>query len=222
MGEFTIRVKPDVIQDRVNKAEIRTIDSLSQQFGLDKGEILGDGIDLKEATHLDLDTFMKLSGNDDKITKGDLLKFAGTETADDVVRQYARGIAESLPQRVMDSASADAGPASTLAFQVVKRGYDIIVKAQRVGANGAEATATTEPSASGVFSIINGRDSNKDNKIAIAGELRMSTFVATVADALRIAEGGAQITPTQALKVILEKAGRVNNADLDVQYGTNQ
>lgn len=223
MGNFSITVKQDVVLDRVQKAQTAAIDKLSQQYKLDKGEILGDGVDIAEAPHLPFDQFMQLSGNDTKITKGDLLKFAGVETADDIIREYAQNIADSIPAKVMDSASAADGkdPNGLIKFEVIKHGPEIILKGDRAPLTNGTKVAT-DATASGVFSIINGKDLNADGQIAIGGELRGSAFVSTAGDAIKLAQGDMMVSPTEALQAILEKAGRVKGADIDIKYNAPQ
>lgn len=215
MAQFTIRVKPEIINERVNAAQTRDIDRLSQQFQLDKGQINGDGVDIAEAPHLPFDAFMQLSGNDTKITKADLLKFAGTPTADDVVREYARSIADSIPSKQMDQ-SGDV--TSALEFKVVKRGQDIIVRADRTTLNSPDQPKT-DPTADAVFKVIAGRDLNADGVVAVGGELQGSVFVQTAGDAIKIAGSDMVVTPVEALQAIFDKAGKVKNADLEIQYG---
>lgn len=213
MGNFSIRVKPEIIQERVNAAQTRDIDRLSAQFKLDKGEILGDGVDISEAQHLPFDAFMQLSDNDTKITKADLLKFAGTETEEDIIREYARNIAASLPARVADITPRSDTQQAYLDFKVKKQGEEIIVEAERtIPYQGTEATAA------GVFSIINGRDSNQDGKISLGGELMGSAFVSTTGDALKLAQGDMFVTPTEALQAIFEKARKFAPADVEITY----
>ncbi len=215
MANFSIRVKPEVVQERVTAAQTRDIDRLAAQFQLDKGQILGDGVDLNEAEHLPFDAFMQLSGNDTKITKADLLKFAGTETEEDVIREYARNIAASLPAKIADTTPRpDSQQVGTfLEFKVKKRGEEIIVQAERsLPHQGTEATAA------GVFSIINGRDANHDGKIALGGELMGSAFVNTAGDALKLAQGDSFVTPTEALQAIFEKAQKFAPADVSISY----
>lgn len=214
MGQFTIRVSPDVIQERVTAAQTRDIDRLAQQFQLDKTQIQGDGVDLDEAAHLPFDTFMQLSGGDAKITKGDLLKFAGTETAKDIVLEYAHQVADSLPAKVMDSASDSA---AALEFKVTVRGSDIMVRAERQPLTN-EAQPPNDPTAAGVFSIIGGRDANNDGQITVAGELSASAFVNTVGDAIKIAGSDMQISPTEALKAVFERAGKVPLPHVEIDY----
>lgn len=213
MGNFTIRVKPEIIKERVNAAQTRDIDRLAAQFKLDKGEIFGDGVDIHEAQHLPFDAFMQLSGNDTKITKADLLKFAGTETEEDVIREYARNIAASLPARVADLTPRSDGQQAYLDFKVKKRGEEIIVEAERtIPHQGTEATAA------GVFSIINGRDLNQDGRISLGGELMGSAFVSTAGDAIKLAQGDMFVTPTEALQAIFEKARKFAPADVEITY----
>jgi hypothetical protein len=215
MANFTVRVKPEIIQERVSAAQTRDLDRLAAQFKLDKGEIYGDGVDISEAQHLPFDAFMQLSDNDTKITKADLLKFAGTETEEDVVREYARNIAASLPAKIADTTPRpDNQQVGTfLEFKVKKRGEDIVIQAERsLPHQGTEATAA------GVFSIINGRDANQDGKISIGGELMGSAFVSTAGDALKLAQGDMFITPTEALQAIFEKAEKFAPADVDITY----
>ena len=219
MGQFTIRVKPEIIQDRVNTAQARDIDKLSKQFQLDKTKINGEGIDIQDAGHLPYDAFMQLSGNDTKITKADLLKFAGTPTADDVVREYAQKIADSLPAKVMDSASTPNGQdvVSSLEFKVAKRGQDIVVRAERTTLN-SPIQPQTEATAAGVFSIISGRDLNADGMIAVGGELQGSVFVQTAGDAVKLAGSDMVVTPSEALNAVFDKAGKLKIADVEIQY----
>lgn len=217
MGQFTLRVKPEIIQERVNAAQTRDINKISDQLQLNKDEIYGDGLDIQEAGHLPYDAFMKLSGNDTTITKADILKFAGTETADDVVREYATNIANSLPAKVMES--SDSGKSvATLQFQVFKRGQDIIVSAERSPLTDAPA-AKTDATAAGVFSVIAGRDLNADGQISLGGgELAQSAFVSTAGDAIKLAGDDMKVSPTEALKAILSKAGKMAPEDVEIAY----
>lgn len=219
MGQFTIRVKPEIIQERVNSAQARDIDKLATQFKLDKGKLNGDGIDIQDAGHLPFDAFMQLSGNDTKITKADLLKFAGTPTSDDIVREYAQKVADSLPAKVMDSASAPNGQdvVSSLEFKVAKRGQDIVVRAERTTLN-SPIQPETEATAAGVFSIISGRDLNKDGQISVGGELQGSVFVQTAGDAVKLAGSDMVVTPSEALNAIFDKAGKLKVAEVEIQY----
>lgn len=216
MSQFTIRVKPEIIQERVNAAQTRDINKVSEQFKLNKDEIHGDGLDIQEAGHLPYDTFMQISGNDTKITKTDILKFAGTETADDIVREYAGAIANSLPDKVMETSGGES--AATLKMEVVKRGQDIIVRADRIPLNEGKAPGT-EASASAVFSVIAGRDLNSDGQISLGGgELAQSAFVATAGDAIKLAGEDMKVSPTEALNAIFDKAGNVPTQHLEVSY----
>jgi hypothetical protein len=213
MGNFSIRVKPEIIQERVSAAQTRDIDRLVAQFKLDKGEVFGDGVDINEAQHLPFDAFMQLSGNDTKITKADLLKFAGTETEEDIVREYARNIAASLPARIADTTPRPDSQQAFLDFKVKKRGDEIVVQAERtIPHQGTEATAA------GVFSVINGRDGDQDGRISIGGELMGSAFVSTAGDALKLAQGDMYVTPTEALQAIFEKAKKFAPADVEITY----
>jgi len=217
IGQFTIQVKPEVIQERVNAAQNRDIERLAAQFQLDKNEIYGDGVDLHEAKHLPFDTFMQLSGNDAKITKGDLLKFAGTETARDIVLEYAHQVADSLPAKVMDSSSGGGEAAAALEFKVTVKGNDIMVRAERQPLNNAPQPPN-DPTAAGVFSIIGGSDLNNDGQIAVAGELSASAFVSTVGDAIKIAGSDMMISPTEALQAIFDRAGKVPLQHVSIGY----
>lgn len=219
MGQFTIRVKPEIIQERVSSAQARDIDKITSQFKLDKNKLAGEGIDISDAGHLPFDAFMQLSGNDTKITKADLLKFAGTPTADDIVREYAQKVADSLPAKVMDSASVGNGQdvVSSLEFKVAKRGQDIVIRADRTTLN-SPIQPETEATAAGVFSIIGGKDLNKDGQISVAGELGSSVFVQTAGDAVRLAGSDMVVTPSEALNAIFDKAGKLKTADVEIQY----
>lgn len=219
MGQFTIRVKPEIIQERVNSAQTRDIDKLTAQFKLDKSKLAGEGIDIQDAGHLPFDAFMQLSGNDTKITRADLLKFAGTPTADDIVREYAQKVADSLPAKVMDSASVGNSQevVSSLEFKVAKRGQDIIVRAERTTLN-SPIQPETEATAAGVFSIISGKDLNKDGMISVGGELTGSVFVQTAGDAVKLAGSDMVVTPSEALNAIFDKAGKLKTGEVEIQY----
>lgn len=222
MGEFQVRVKPEIIQQRVSAAQTRDINALAEQYKLDKNQIYGDGVDIQEAPDLPFDMFMKLSGNDTKITKADLLKFAGTETASDVVREYAEHIAGSLPAKVMEAGVADGKDVNaSLQFQVVKRGEDIFIKADRSMLNNENAPRT-EATAAGVFSVISGKDINGDGAISVGGELQGSAFVQSAGDAVRLAGPDMVVSPTEALSAIFEKAGRFNPGDVVIEYKTGK
>lgn len=226
MGQFTIRVKPEIIQAQVKAAETRDIDKLAQQFQLDKTQIDGDGVDINEASHLPYDAFMQLSGNDTKITKADLLKFAGTPTADDVVREYAQRVADSVPIKTMDSAGTGNGndAVAQLEFRVGKKGQDIIIRAERTMLN-SPTEPKTDPTASAVFSVIGGRDLNADGSITVGAELQGSVFVQTAGDAIKLAGSDLVVSPVEALKAIFEKAGKFGNlspAHLDIEYSTGK
>ena len=218
MGSFNISVKPEIINSRVQAAETKAIDGLVAKHQLDKAEILGDGLDMSEAGHLSLDMFSKLSQNDTKITKDDLLKFADAPTADTVIREYAQNIADSIPSKVLDSASSQSGEAvSELLFQVEKKGSEIILSATRSSAGGS-VKAATDATAAGVFSIINGHDTNGDNQISLGGELKGSIFASTTGDAIKLAQGDMVVTPIEALEAVLSKKGLISTADLDIKY----
>ncbi|MGV3525353.1 MAG: hypothetical protein ACO1RX_14070 [Candidatus Sericytochromatia bacterium] len=219
MAQFSVSVKSDVLQQRVNAAQTRDIDKVSQQFQLDKTQLLGDGLDINEAGHLPFDTFMQLSGNDTKITKADVLKFAGTETAYGIVREYAQHIADSLPTKVMESIPVNGTDVvSELNFSVTHRGEEIIVKAKRNPLSAPEG-AKTEATAAAVFSVIGGRDLNADGSIAIGGELQGNkAFVQTAGDAVKLAGSDMVVSPTEALTAIFEKAGKFALQDVEIKY----
>lgn len=219
MGQFTIRVKPEIITERVNTAQARDIDRLSQQFQLDKTQLNGDGVDIHEAPNLPYDAFMQLSGNDTKITKADLFKFAKTITENDVIKEYAQKIADSLPAKVMDTASTPDGQeiVSSLEIRMAKRGSDIVIKAERTTLN-TPVQPKTDPLASAVFSVIAGRDINADGVVAVGGELQGSVFVKTAGDAIKIAGNDMVVTPSEALKAILDKAGKLAPTDVVIEY----
>lgn len=221
MGTFSIQVKPQIVEQQVKAAETRDINKLAQQFQLDKNEIYGDGVDIKEAPQLGFDTFMQLSGNDTNISKADLLKFAGTETADDVVRNYAAAVASSLPLKVTDTMGEKtaSGAVPGLIFEVRKRGAEILVGAKRSVEGGSMATPQTKAAADAVFSVINGRDLDGDGQIALGGELaQSSTFVQTAGDAVRLAGPDMKVSPTEALTAIFEKAGKLPLSHLEISY----
>ncbi len=215
MGQFTITVKPEIIQARVQAAQNRDIDKLSKEFQLDKAQINGDGVDMEEAAHLPYDAFMQLSGNDTKITKADLLSFARTPTEKEVVLEYARQVSNSLPAQVMES--SDDG-ANQLNFKVVMRGQDIVVRAERSSLS-SPITSKTEATAAGVFSIIGGNDKDGDNLITVGRELQGSVFVKTAGDAIKLAGSDKVVTPVEALTAIFEKAGKLPVSDINIQYG---
>lgn len=221
MSQFSIQVKPEIIQERVNAAQTRDINKVSEQFKLNKDEINGDGLDIQEAGHLPYDTFMQISGNDTKITKADVLKFAGTETADDIIREYASQIANSLPGKIMESAPVAGSDesVSTLMVEVIKRGQDIIVRADRIPLNNEGKMPATEATASAVFSVIAGRDLNADGQISLGGgELAQSAFVATAGDAIKLAGEDMKVSPTEALNAIFDNVGKVPTKHLNVSY----
>lgn len=220
MGQFTIRVKPEVIQAQLTAAQNRDIDKLAGQYQLDKAQINGDGVDIHEAPHLPFDAFMQLSGNDTKISKADLLKFAGTPTEDKIVRGYAELVAASVPVKQMDSASTPGGQeaVSQLEFKVGKRGSDILLSAVRHPLSTAAPEAKTDPTASAVFSVIAGRDLNADGAIAVGGELMGSVFVQTAGDAIKMAGSDMVVSPVEALKAIFEKAGKLPLSDVEIVY----
>lgn len=215
MGQFTITVKPEIIQARVQAAQTRDIDKLSSEFQLDKAQINGDGVDMEEASHLPYDAFMQLSGNDTKITKGDLLSFAKTPTEKEVVLEYARQISNSLPAQVMEA--SDDG-AAQLNFKVVMRGQDIVVRAERAALS-SPITSKTEATAAGVFSIIGGNDKDGDGNVAVGRELAGSVFVKTAGDAIKLAGSDKVVSPVEALTAIFEKAGKLPVSDINIQYG---
>lgn len=231
MSDFTIRVKPDIIQERVNLAESQVIEKYSSQLGLDKGELHGDGVDLEEATSLPHDTFEILSGGDGNISKADIINFEKAARkqqqipltlenaldADDVVRAYAQQIANSLPSKIIDSASMPDGNMNTIAFKVIKSGLEIKVRGERQVVNGQHNPPALDGTSAGVFSVINGRDLNQDGHISIVGgELGKSVFVQTGGDAIKLAQGDRQVSPTDALQGILNFGGRVSTTHLTI------
>lgn len=221
MGTFSVTVKPQIIEQQVKAAETRDINKLAQQYQLNKAEINGDGLDISEAPHLGFDMFMKLSNNDTNISKADLLKFAGTETADDIVRNYAYAVAESLPRTVDDTMGkkTSTGAVPALIFEVKKRGEEIIVGAKRSVSGGDTPAAATRPAADGVFSVINGRDLDGDGQISLGGELaQSSTFVRTAGDAVSLAGPDMKVSATEALTAILAQAGKVPMSHIQIQY----
>lgn len=221
MGSFKITVKQDVVNQIVANAQQNDIQALTEQFQLNTEQLNGDGIDMDEATHLPLDAFAQLSQNDTKITKEDLLKFAGTPTANDVVSEYANLIAKSIPSEVMDTASMQDGELShKVKFNDVQNNWDhILVSASRVAMVANPVQPATDATAAGVFSIISGVDANGDGQIALGSELKQSeTFVRTTGDALKIAQGDMVVTPTEALQAILDKAGKVDVSHLEIEY----
>lgn len=220
MGEFQITIKEDVLLERVAKAQMEAIDRIAQQYNLPKGELNGDGVDPEEAKHLGLDIYLKLSGGDTKITRADIVKFAGVETKEDIIKEYAQKIRDSLPAKVLDISSTPEGtPAvSTIAFEVKPKSDGITLTSNRITIGQQNGNSYVEASAAGVFSIINGKDLNKDGKISIAGELKTGEFIKTVGDALKIADGDYEITPTEALKAVLDRAGKVATSDVIITY----
>jgi hypothetical protein len=215
MANFSIRVKPEVVQERVTAAQTRDIDRLAAQFKLDKGQILGDGVDLNEAEHLPFDAFMQLSGNDTKITKADLLKFAGTETEEDVIREYARNIAASLRPKLPTPPPVPTANRSEPSWNLKLKNA---VKKSSFRPSARCPHQGTEATAAGVFSIINGRDANHDGKIALGGELMGSAFVNTAGDALKLAQGDSFVTPTEGPPSHFEKAQKFAPADVSISY----
>ena len=216
MAQFNIRVKQEVLQQRLHNAQTASIDKVSQQFQLNKDEIHGDGLDIQEAQHLPFDQFMQLSGGDTKITKADVLKFDKTVDASQIIDQYAQEVANSLPVKQMDTAT---GNGDLLEFRVMRKGLDIVVSANRhPGAEGAP-----DATASAVFSVINGRDTNGDGQIAVGGELSGSAFVNTAGDAIKLAGEDMQVSPVEALKAIFQHSekGHLPLAEVDISYSGN-
>ena len=218
MGEFTITVKPDLIRERVEKAVIRDIDKICNQYSLDKGEIMGDGLDIQEAKGVSFDMFQKISGGDTKITKADLIKFAGTEMEQDIINEYAQKIRESLPAKVIDTTAASVGAISTLSFKIKSGVGTIRIAAERGTAGNVNADKLGEPAAAAAFSIINGVDKDNDGKLFIGSELKSSEFVQTTDDALKIAGDDAMIVPEEALKAVLDKANKFRTSDVTIEY----
>lgn len=218
MAQFNIRVKQEVLQQRLHNAQTASIDKVSQQFQLNKDEIYGDGLDIQEAQHLPFDQFMQLSGNDTKITKADILKFDKTMDASQIIDQYAQEVANSLPVKQMDTAS---GNGDLLEFRVMRKGLDIVVSANRHSPDGAEGAP--DPTSSAVFSVINGRDLNGDGQIAVGGELSGSAFVNTAGDAIKLAGEDMQVSPVEALKAIFEQSekGHLPLGEVDITYSGN-
>jgi hypothetical protein len=137
-----------------------------------------------------------------------LQKGTDAETEDEIIREYAQKIADSLPYKIYKIRTD-----ISLQLQVKKRGSEIIIQAESdLPYRGTEATADF------VFSIINGNDANQDGKISLGGELSGSTFIQTAGDAIRLAQGDDSVTPTEALQAIFEKAGLFPTADISICY----
>ncbi|MBF2053288.1 MAG: hypothetical protein IGS03_07455 [Candidatus Sericytochromatia bacterium] len=217
MGSFAINVRPELVQQRVQQAQTNDINRLSQQFQLNKNEIHGDGVDMQEAPHLPLDTFMQLSGGDANISKADLLKFAGTPTDRDIVNEYAHAVASSLPAQVMNTNPPNGDFNHTFLFKVSQQGDTIRLRAERNVSN-LNPEPRTAATADAVFSVINGKDLDADGQIAVAGELSSGAFVQTAGDAVRLAGSDMKVSPTEALQAILGKAGQVPLDHLQIQY----
>jgi len=217
MGQFSISVKPEIVQQRVQQSQNRDITRLAQQFQLDKAQIHGNGVDMQQAPHLPFDTFMKLSGGDGNISKGDLLKFAGTETARDVINEYAHAVAASLPAQVMNTNPPNGEHSHTLLFKVSQKGDTINIRAERNVTN-LNPDPRTSATADAVFSVINGRDLDGDGFVSVAGELSSSAFVKTAGDAVRLAGDDMKVSPTEALQAILGKAAQVSLSDIQISY----
>ena len=217
MGDFTITVKPEIIKERVEKAVMRDIDKICAQHNLDKGEIMGDGLDINEAKGVSLDAFTKISGGDTKITKSDLIKFAGTEKEQDIINEYAQKIREALPPSVIDTTAGASGEISMISFKL-KSGAGTIKIAGERGTSGKPTTTVGDPTACGVFSMINGTDKNNDGKIFVGNELQSSSYVQTTDDALKIAGDDAMISPEEALKAVLDKNGKFRTSDITIEY----
>lgn len=217
MASFAINVRPELVEQRVQQAQTNDINRLAQQFQLNTQEIYGDGVDMQEAPHLPLDTFMQLSGGDAKITKGDLLKFAGTPTARDIINEYAHAVASSLPAQVMNTNPPNKDFNHTFLFKVSQQGETIHLRAER-NVTQLNPEPRTAAAADAVFSVINGRDLDGDGFISVAGELSASAFVQTAGDAVRLAGDDMKVSPTEALQAILSRAGQVSLDHLQIQY----
>ncbi len=225
-GSFSIRVKPEVIQKQVEHIQGQIdaqrksdIVEVADQYGLSKEQLDAGGVDINDApSGLALDMFMKLSDNDTKITKADILKFKGNETPDvtedSVIYEYAQQVSESLPARQMESVG-DKQEMLVLS-ELKKRGDEIIVSPRYA----TEGTATgRDPAAAMVFAIIGGQDKNADGMVAVGGELSQHpVFSSTIGEAVKLAGSDMMVSPTEALQAIIDKAGKVSAEDLEIVY----
>ncbi len=230
-GSFSIRVKPEVIQKQVEHAQGQVdaqrktdITEVANQYGLSKEALDAGGVDINDApAGLALDMFMKLSDNDTKITKADILKFKGNDTPDitedSIVYAYAQQISESLPARQMDITPGDKQEMLVLS-DLKKRGDEIIVAPRYA----TEGTSTgRDPAAAMVFSIVGGQDKNADGMIAVGGELSQNpVFSNTIGDAIKLSGSDMMVSPTEALQAILDKAGKISAEDLEIVYHAPQ
>lgn len=227
-GSFSIRVKPEVIQKQVQQAQGQVdaqrktdITEVANQYGLSKEQLDAGGVDINNApAGLALDMFMKLSDNDTKITKADILKFKGNATPDvtedSIVYAYAQQISESLPARQMDITPNGGKQEMLVLSDLKKRGDEIIVSPRYA----TEGTSTgRDPAAAMVFSIVGGQDKNADGMIAVGGELTQNpVFSNTIGDAIKLSGSDMMVSPTEALHAILDKAGKISAEDLEIVY----
>ncbi len=230
MGSFSINVKPEVIQTQMAAAQTRIdttreqdINEVVQNYGLDRGALDAGGIDIQQAPKtLALDMFMKLSDNDTKITKADILKFKNNTTPDvtpkDVIHAYANKVSESIQNKVMDNVPNEGKQEMLILESVAYRpSSGEIVLTPRYATQGT--TTGRDPAAAMVFSIIGGVDKNADGMIAVGGELSQSeVFVRTTGDAIKLAGSDMMVSPEEALGAILAKAGKIAPEDLSIKY----
>ncbi len=174
---FRVQVNPDVVQ----KYKDEKIERLVTKFGLDKKELAGNGIDIKEA-NLQLSTFQKLSGNTGVITTATLVKFDdGTETP---AEKVANDLKKILPGSMNVTAPKTKDPGEVIFVQ-----------------------SKTGDTANQAFTMVGGADMNHDSKLDVNNEIRENDLVKTTQDAVLLGGDELMATPDRAINFFLAKKG---------------
>lgn len=189
---FRVQVNPEVVQkyndDKINK--------IANKFGLDKKELNGDGVSLKEADGMQLNTFKKLADNTGTITKATLIKF------DDGSETPAEKIAGEL-KKTLPSSMQVVGPKT-------KDASETIMVQSKFG-NTKDET----------YTMVGGKDKNSDGMLDVGDEISENDLVKTTNDAVELGGDDLKADPNDAMKFYLKKKG-VNTSDVTISNNAAQ
>ena len=210
MGDIILNAKPML--------EMQKIDKACDKYKMNKDDLLKDGISI-ETVDMPMDTFLKLSGGDDKITKADVLAFVDKQgVRDDTAAKLTVLLNEHTnsltaikigSNEIYPKFSVNWTDKGDLKISCVDRAFNSPMDPEYV-----------------LMAAIKSQDTDGDKKIDIFKELKSNQEIASTKDALDAAGTDKKISmPELILKLIknqsegsyMDMKKRLDNLGINVE-----